>query len=342
MKPDLLRKYYIKNYSEFYSILNNRLHSISIPRSKHSSVFKTILLTKLNTAYNMLNNELDRIIEVLRTISGMHVFYRELFKIETGCEPENLIKVFKKLKNSAKKIYSEYRVLIKNSNSGETSIYFKKGLARLISIYKRKRRIIDSIKNSLVELSKLPDIAGDYIVIIAGMPQVGKSTLLSRLTRAKPEISPFPFTTKTVIVGHIVGENDVKITLIDTPGLLDRPIDYKNPIELKAIIALKHLAETILYLFDPSPLSYYSLDEQINVLDSIVKFTGDRDILILVNKVDITPVEELNKIINMIRNKYSYEVIPISAETGYNIDILKKKLIEKYLEKQLLNNSRKP
>ncbi|MET1159691.1 MAG: GTPase [Thermoprotei archaeon] len=340
MKPDVLRQYYIKTYEELFRVIDHRLRTASIPlpskRRKPILVLRNILLAKLGTVYNIIISEVNRIIEALNTVNNMQDFYKEIFKLETGKKPDELLPVFRKILRNANKIYREYHDLVKNSTEKKDMIkYFRSGIGRLLSLYKRKRRVIESIKKALTELSKLPDVTGDYTVIIAGVPQVGKSTLISKLTRAKPEISPFPFTTKTVIVGHINVEPHGKITLVDTPGILDRPVNEKNPIELKAVLAIRYLADTVLYLFDVNPQSYYSFEEQVNVFKSVIKWLGEREIIPIINKVDITPEEVLKEKSEFIEREYGVKPLYISSLKGYNIDRLREILINKFMEKTL-------
>jgi len=330
MTLEELRKLYVKSYEEFYKALNSKLKSINTPRAG----FKHLLIAKLNAAHTTLINEVSSVIRVLEKLDSLHGFYVDLFALETGSKPRELIPVFQAMKRRATIIYRKYLELLKSSeNRAELVENFRVGLARLLSVYKRRRKLISKIKTALSELAKLPDTTGDYVVVIAGMPQVGKSTLLSKLTRAKPEISPFPFTTKTVIVGHLNIEPYGKITIIDTPGLLDRPIDEKNPIELKAVLAIKHLTNLLLYIIDPNPHGYYTLDEQLRVFESVKSILGGREFLILVNKIDATPPDTLNTVIELLESKYGLKPLPISALRGDNLDYLKKILVEKFMAK---------
>ncbi|MCD6195485.1 MAG: 50S ribosome-binding GTPase, partial [Staphylothermus sp.] len=152
-------------------------------------------------------------------------------------------------------------------------------------------------------------------------------------TNAKPEISPFPFTTKTIIAGHINVDPYGKIVLIDTPGLLDRPLEEKKPIEYKAVLALKHLSDIVLYMFDINPNSYYTIDQQLNVYISIKKLLGDKEIIPVVNKIDITPNNLLLERINFLEKTIGRKPLPISAEKGINLEKLRKILIDKLMEK---------
>jgi nucleolar GTP-binding protein len=84
---------------------------------------------------------------------------------------------------------------------------------------------------------------------------VGKSSLLRCLSSAKPEIAQYPFTTKEIHVGHIEKTEKYitkRFQIIDTPGLLDRPLSKRNEIEKQAIAALTHLADLIVFVLDVS------------------------------------------------------------------------------------------
>lgn len=101
-------------------------------------------------------------------------------------------------------------------------------------------------------------------IVIAGFPNVGKSTLLRQITDATPEVANYPFTTKGIQIGHLE-RNWKKIQIIDTPGLLDRPILDMNEIELNAMVALEHLADAIFFIIDVSETCGFSIESQFNL-----------------------------------------------------------------------------
>jgi len=341
MKPEELGRYHIRSYDEIYERIKHKLETTPSPSDRPGSsrnVARNILLTKLGSVYNVLISEYDKMIEALNKIDQLHSFYREVFRIETGKYPYEYLSMVKKLKNITRKIYGEYREKLRETREKWLlKNIFRSGVGRLLSIYRRNERKIIELKNALIELSKLPDVSGDYVVIIAGMPQVGKSTLLSKLTKAKPLISPFPFTTKTVIVGHINLEPYGKITLIDTPGILDRPVDERNVIELKAVLAIKYLADLVLCLFDASKQSYYSLDEQFNVYYSIRQLVGDEKVLPVINKIDLMNENELQEILKIFVEKTGVKPLTISAYLELGLSDLKNMLYTKFMEKTRLH-----
>jgi len=117
-------------------------------------------------------------------------------------------------------------------------------------------------------------------IVIAGAPNVGKSTLLAVLTGSKPKTAHYPFTTKKLNLGYDSKRNQY----IDTPGLLDRPLAQRNPIEKQAILALKHLATIVVFVVDPTETCGYSLPEQRNLLIEIKKMF--KHVIVVSNKAD--------------------------------------------------------
>ncbi len=339
IEPSKLKKYYIYSFNELYKLIDNRLKTIQVPpppgRKRNPLIeLKNTLLAKIATTYNIIDREYEKIIEALETTEKMHPFYQELFKIHVGYKPGELVKKMKITRRNLRRIYLDTRNNIKTSLlMRETTTKFKAGLGRLLSFYKRNNKLILKIKEAVKELSKLPDITGELVVIISGMPQVGKSTLIRSLTRAKPEVANYPFTTKTIIAGHIPVEPYGRIVLIDTPGLLDRPLEEKNPIELKAVYALKLLADKALYLFDVSRISYYDYKNQLNVYRDIEKLLGSEKIYPVIHKIDETPKDKLVEYSRRIEEDTGKKPILISALKKTGLEELRRILMDWFWEK---------
>jgi len=71
-------------------------------------------------------------------------------------------------------------------------------------------------------------------------------------------------------VGHIFVRGD-RVQVIDTPGLLDRPLDEMNKAELQAVLALRYLAKVVVLLVDPTHHSGFDLSIQMNIFNNIKK-----------------------------------------------------------------------
>lgn len=138
----------------------------------------------------------------------------------------------------------------------------------------------------------LPTVHAEYpTVVIAGFPNVGKSSLLAAWTKAHPEIAPYAFTTKAANVGHIEvtsPEGDISfIQVVDTPGLLDRPDAERNQVERQAVAALRYAADACLFLIDMAEMSGYTIPEQEKLLDQVRKEMSGIPMLVAESKCDL-------------------------------------------------------
>lgn len=183
--------------------------------------------------------------------------------------------------------------------------------------YGRTSSLLGQISKDLLFLQdcknkfrNLPSVDANVpTVVVAGFPNVGKSNLVTELSSATPEIAPYPFTTKGIIVGHIDDEWR-KYQIIDTPGLLDRDLSERNAIEMQAILALKYLTHVMLIVLDPSETCGYSMEKQLKLLHSLENgFQG----------VPIIAVESKNDVFK----SGNPDRINFSAKTGDNMEALR-------------------
>ena len=79
---------------------------------------------------------------------------------------------------------------------------------------------------------------------MVGMPNVGKSSLVTATSTGTPEISNYPFTTRQLKLGHVIGVQG-RYQVMDTPGLLARTEDERNPMEGLTLAAVEHLPSAV-------------------------------------------------------------------------------------------------
>ena len=104
--------------------------------------------------------------------------------------------------------------------------------------------------------------------------------------------------------------------MVDTPGLLDRPMSERNNIEMQAIAALENIGDVLLFLIDSTANATTSLEEQMNLLEEVTGLISERPKIIVHSKSDLHEKEGLE-------NKFG-----VSSITGEGIEELRRTLVE--------------
>jgi len=275
---------------------------------------KNIAIVRIRTAQSVINSALTKILENYPDPRKMHKFYYELIEVSFGVH---------KIRRALDRIKWGRRLINKVADSLVEKIKMASDVKPIEkyrkTFYGRAASIIEDLEDDLLTLKKggavissLPTINPEEpTVVIAGYPNVGKSSLLKAISRAKPEIAQYPFTTKGINVGHLkLGWRTVQV--IDTPGLLDRPLEERNEIELKAILALRYLATIIVFLIDPTGHCGYPVEPQEKLLDEIKDTFSRIPIIEVETKSDIT--------------RRNNDRLKVSVVTGEGIDELLKRI----------------
>jgi GTP-binding protein Era len=165
-----------------------------------------------------------------------------------------------------------------------------------------------------------PDHRAGYVAIV-GRPNVGKSTLLNTLLGQKLSIvSPKPQTTRHRVLG-ILNEEKAQVIFLDTPGVIE-PQYLLHRSMMRAVEEALQDADVVLLLVDAT-----RFDPQDRSLDHLKGIS--RPVLLAVNKMDAVRQEEAIPIVAHYTDRFAFsEVIPISALTGYNVPLLKERLLE--------------
>lgn len=192
-------------------------------------------------------------------------------------------------------VAKDYVRLIKYGDSLYRCKQLKKAaLGRMATIMKRQGANLTYLEQVRQHLSRLPSIDPyTRTIIICGFPNVGKSSFINKITRAEVEVQPYAFTTKSLYVGH-TDYKYLRWQVIDTPGILDHPLEERNVIEMQAITALAHLRACVLYIMDISEQCGHSLEEQVKLFDSIKPLFTNKPLLVVLNKIDIIELDELD------------------------------------------------
>lgn len=169
----------------------------------------------------------------------------------------------------------------------------KAALGRMATIMKRQAANLTYLEQVRQHLARLPSIDPyTRTIIICGFPNVGKSSFVNKITRADVEVQPYAFTTKSLYVGH-TDYKYLRWQVIDTPGILDHPLEDRNVIEMQAVTALAHLRAAVLYFCDVSEQCGHTIDEQVKLFNSIKPLFTNKPLIIVANKTDVLKIDEL-------------------------------------------------
>jgi nucleolar GTP-binding protein len=309
----------IQTADELIDIAVKRAKKVKITDRNAFYRKKKTIIAKTESFSTNIIMKLERYVKKFPSIDNLPGFYQEI--IDIRIKKDKLKKALGAVdwaRKTCQMIYSKQgRSLKKSSN-----LDFLKQKQQ--EIYGRISSVVKQIDKELVVLSeaqqimrKLPDIQDIPTVVIAGYPNVGKSSLLRCLSAAKPKIAEYPFTTKEIHVGHMKKtEKHIMKTfqIIDTPGLLDRPLSKRNEIEKQAVAALTHLADVIVFIIDASETCGYSLKDQEHLLQQMQEMFSKSVFVVVENKTDVKKTRSSN--------------LKISCETGEGIDYLKDKILD--------------
>jgi GTP-binding protein len=175
-----------------------------------------------------------------------------------------------------------------------------------------------------LELKLLADVG------LVGYPNVGKSTLISRVSAARPKIADYPFTTLqpnlgVVAVGNQGDPDQVSFVVADIPGLIEGAhtgaglgTQFLRHIERTCLLV--HLVDVSDSSGRPDPL--HDLEVIAGELKSFGAHLEDKPVLLAASKMDIANKEKLSKL-RRYAKKQGLELYPISAATGEGVEQLK-------------------
>ena len=282
---------------------------------------KKTIIAKTESFSTIIIDTLERYVKEFPSINNLPEFYQEILQIKIDVNKlKKALGAVDWARKTCKMIYTGQSGSLRKSKNIEFMMQKQKEIqGRITSVLKQIDKELKLLAEAQLYLNKLPDIHDMPTVVIAGYPNVGKSSLLRCLSSAKPEIAQYPFTTKQIFVGHIERKEKYilkRFQIIDTPGLLDRPLEKRNKIEQQAIAALRYLADIIIFVLDPTETCGYSLKDQKHLLSDLKKMFKESVFIIVENKSDIKKSRSKN--------------IKISSENKENIDKLIDEIFQSY------------
>ncbi|MFA9516522.1 NOG1 family protein [Halopenitus sp. H-Gu1] len=275
----------------------------------------------LRTAGNILSDNLSNVVTSWPDFEyDVDPFYYELADaiVDVDALRQSLSEVMW-ASRQIESLRDEYTTKLRKSDVDGARKHRKQAFARMADVVEEVSDDLRMIGDARDDLKTLPDIRLDEpAIVVAGYPNVGKSSFVNRVTRASNEIAEYPFTTRGVQIGHFERDH-IRYQIVDTPGLLDRPLAERNDIELQAVSALKHLADCVLFIVDASGDCGYPVDVQLELREELRSLFDDEVPLITVcNKADRSRDVEADAYMSITEDENVETVLDMTVEAvGY-------------------------
>src|SRR3989442_6899953 len=192
-------------------------------------------------------------------------------------------------------ITRQYRGRIGRAAGNSISGLRREAYGRLSSVVNQIAPDLDALVTARIALRRVPEIDSTIpTIVVAGYPNVGKSSFVRAASSGRPKVASYAFTTKGVSLGHF-DRGVHRYQILDTPGLLDRPMDKRNKMERQAIAALTHLANGVLFLLDPTETCGYLLQDQRRLLEEVRMLFPGVPLVVAATKSDLegAPSDEI-------------------------------------------------
>ena len=334
--------YHVPNSQELLDVAFSRAMKSSAKVSKNAPILvkaKKKESRRIKVAIGELIDRILKIIKMVPIINELPEFYKELSSllVDTNKLKKSLGKLNGILPVLSKLERKYIQALKSIDEPKEGDRIRRETFGRVSSIVNKQNKTLIYLNSIRGKLREIPSI--DYTrptIVCAGAPNVGKSSLVKILsTNKRIEVQEYPFTTKTLNLGHIKIErrfDSLILQIMDTPGILDRPMSERNEIELQAILALRLVSDMVLFIFDPTPSSGYTVESQIQLYYEIENnFCKPRNIELypIFNKMDLVSEGEIEFLKNKLNLKNSNFILT-NALTSENTEKILTFLKERY------------
>mmetsp|Transcript_91980 Transcript_91980/g.259869 ORF Transcript_91980/g.259869 Transcript_91980/m.259869 type:complete len:644 (+) Transcript_91980:115-2046(+) len=257
---------------------------------------RSFYMRKVKYCQTTYGEKFGKILDDFPKIDDVHPFYADLCNVLYDRDHYKLalgqVNACKKIIDN---IAKDYVRMMKFADSLYKCKMLKRAaMGRMCTSVKKLSGSLSYLEEVRQHLGRLPSInPATRTLILTGYPNVGKSSFMNIVTNANVDVQPYAFTTKSLFIGHL-DYNYVRWQVIDTPGILDHPLEERNTIEMTAITALAHLPAAVLFFVDISEMCGYNLTQQVALFHSIKPLFRNRPLLIILNKTDLKRLDELS------------------------------------------------
>ncbi|XP_065332678.1 nucleolar GTP-binding protein 1 [Cloeon dipterum] len=308
------------------------------------SRIRSFYMRKVKFTQQNFHDRLSQIIQDFPKLDNVHPFYADLMNILYDKDHYKLaLGQLNTARHLIDNVGKDYARLLKFGDTLYRCKQLKRAaLGRMATIMKRQGPNLSYLESVRQHLARLPSIDPyTRTLILCGFPNVGKSSFINKITRADVEVQPYAFTTKSLYVGHM-DYMYLRWQVIDTPGILDKPLEERNTIEMQAVTALAHLRACVIYMMDLSEQCGKTLEEQVKLFESIKPLFANKPLIIAFNKIDVTPLTALDDDRKQVLEQIMKEntVMEMSTLTEVGVIEIKQHACDKLLSSRVENKTR--
>ncbi|KAK1260651.1 Nucleolar GTP-binding protein 1 [Acorus gramineus] len=286
------------------------------------SRLRQFYMRKVKFTEQNFREKLSTIIDEFPRLEDIHPFYGDLLHVLYNKDHYKLaLGQINSARNRIEKVRKDYIRLLKYGDSLYRCKSLKvAALGHMCTQVKKIGPSLAYLEQVRQHMARLPSIdPNTRTVLICGYPNVGKSSFMNKITRADVDVQPYAFTTKSLFVGH-TDYKYLRYQVIDTPGILDRPFEDRNIIEMCSITALAHLRAAVLFFLDVSGSCGYTISQQAALFHSIKSLFMNKPLIIVCNKIDLQALdglsEEDKKLVEEMKSEAAKTVIGQVGDDG--------------------------
>lgn len=295
-------------------------------------------MRKVKFTQQNIHEKLRKILDTFPKLDDLHPFYSDLMNILYDKDHYKIaLGQVSKAQNIVDGISKDYVRMMKYADSLYRCKTLKRtALGRMCTVVKKLNPSFGYLEEVRKHLARLPSIdPTTRTLILTGFPNVGKSSLMNNLTDANVDVQEYPFTTQSLFVGHTVYKC-VPWQVIDTPGILDHPLEQRNTIEMQAITALAHLNSCVMFIMDISETCGYYIEKQIALFHNIKPLFKNKPIVLVLTKTDLKTWNDLEQetrdAIEAIGKEHNSYILALSNKTKVGVDEVKAKACDILLD----------
>lgn len=244
---------------------------------------------QLDTHMKELSVPLTRWVKAFPAMSSLHPFEAALLDLTVGQgtyasvlgKVDTLRKALQEVGKSSANRAS------KAANKKAATAAAEEGSAALSAVFAKGAKTLEDLRKMSRSLRTLPYVEPTLPTLaLVGAPNVGKSSLVRLLSSGVPEVCNYPFTTRSIKMGHFYIDAN-RHQVMDTPGLLERPDDFRNKMELLTLAALQHLPSSVMFVADLTEECGTSVSEQWLIRQELKQRFPDKPWVDVLSKADL-------------------------------------------------------